>query len=152
MTIRRRQHAFPAAMRGVGLLEVLIAVLVMGIGLLGIAALQTTALRNSQSALERSQAVIHSYAILDAMRANREAAADGQYNMAMSCTAPSGGGLVGQDRTAWMASLKRSLGDRATTCASIQCNNNVCDVGIRWDDARGSAGVNNYSFNTRTRL
>ena len=49
------------------LLEVLIAVLVLAIGLLGIAALQATALRNSQSSLERNQAVIASYTIADAM-------------------------------------------------------------------------------------
>ena len=40
------------------LIEVLVAVLIMGIGLLGIAAMQTVALRNGQSSLERTQAVI----------------------------------------------------------------------------------------------
>ena len=56
---------------GVTLIEVLVAVLVMAIGLLGIAALQATALRNSQSSLERSQAVVHTYAILDARQPGR---------------------------------------------------------------------------------
>ena len=56
------------------LLAALVAVLVMGVGLLGIAAMQATALRNNQSALERTQATIQTYSILDAMRANRDAA------------------------------------------------------------------------------
>jgi type IV pilus assembly protein PilV len=66
----------------VGLIEVLVAVLVLGIGLLGVAAMQATALRNSQSSLERSQGVMHVYTILDAMRANPQAARAGGYNMA----------------------------------------------------------------------
>ena len=56
------------------MIEVLVAVLVMGIGLLGVAAMQATALRNNQSALERTQATIQTYSILDAMRANRQRA------------------------------------------------------------------------------
>ncbi|MDP5152090.1 type IV pilus modification protein PilV, partial [Rheinheimera baltica] len=44
--------------KGVTLLEVLIAMLVLGIGILGVAGLQTASLRNVQSSYERSQAVI----------------------------------------------------------------------------------------------
>ena len=47
-----------ARQRGVGLIEVLIAVLVMAIGMLGIAALQSITLKNSGGAAERTQAVI----------------------------------------------------------------------------------------------
>ena len=71
MTTTVPSHSGPRralSQRGAGLLEVLIAVLVMGIGLLGIAALQATALRNAQSSMERSQAVVQAYAILDSMR------------------------------------------------------------------------------------
>src|SRR3546814_2402887 len=72
-------------MRGTTLSEVLIAVLVLGIGMLGIASLQATSLRNSQSSLERSQAVIATYAIIDAMRANRNDALAGAYNITNTC-------------------------------------------------------------------
>ncbi|HER34421.1 MAG TPA: type IV pilus modification protein PilV, partial [Halothiobacillaceae bacterium] len=41
---------------GVGLIEVLIAVLVLSIGFLGMAALQTKALSNNNSAMDRTQA------------------------------------------------------------------------------------------------
>ena len=84
-----------SAARGVGLIEVLIAVLVMAIGLLGIAAMQATALRNSQSSLERSQAVIQSYGILDAMRANLDVARAGTYNTAdFVCDPPAAAGSL----------------------------------------------------------
>lgn len=71
MAIKRK------SMAGISLIEVLISVLVLGVGMLGIAAMQATALRNSQSSLERSQAVIQVYTIFDAMRANSEVATSG---------------------------------------------------------------------------
>jgi type IV pilus assembly protein PilV len=66
----RGSFASPNAQRGVGMIEVLVAVLILAIGLLGVAALQATALRNSQSAMERSQGVVHAYAVFDSMRAS----------------------------------------------------------------------------------
>ena len=56
---------------GSSLFEVMIAVLVLSTGMLGVAAMQSTSLRNSQSAFQRSQAVVLTYAISDAMRANQ---------------------------------------------------------------------------------
>lgn len=63
--------------RGVSLLEVLIAVVVLAVGLLGIARLQTQTLKLNHSAAQRSHAVMLAYSIMDAMRANRAAAAAG---------------------------------------------------------------------------
>ena len=57
--------------KGASLLEVLIAVLILAIGLLGIAALQAVTLRNMQGSSDRSVAVIQTYAMFDMMRANR---------------------------------------------------------------------------------
>ena len=64
----------PAGLRqeGVTLVEVLIAVLVLSVGLLGVAGLQGTSLRNSYSAYQRSQAVSLGYEVIDALRAARE--------------------------------------------------------------------------------
>lgn len=114
----------------------------MGIGLLGIAALQTTALRNGQSSLERSQAVIQSYTIIDAMRANREAALAGLYNSATYlCDGVGGGTLAGNDLDNWLNSLKATMGVAAdtTTCGKVDCDAaGLCTIGIQWDDSRAS--------------
>ena len=54
--------------QGVGLIEVLIAVLVVSIGFLGVAALQVYTLSTNNSAMARSMTTVASYSILDAMR------------------------------------------------------------------------------------
>ena len=57
---------------GFTLLEVLIALLVLSIGLLGLAALQTVGLRSNQMATMRTTATQTAYDITDRMRANPE--------------------------------------------------------------------------------
>ena len=57
-------------MRGMSMIEVLVSVMVLGVGLLGIAAMQSIALRGGQGSLESSQAVMAANSIIEAMRAN----------------------------------------------------------------------------------
>lgn len=72
---------------GFTLLEILIALLVLSIGLLGLAGLQAYGLRNNTSAYHRSQATILAYNILDKMQVNRATARSGNYSTAIG-TAP----------------------------------------------------------------
>ena len=147
---RRRAPGSAAAVRGVGLIEVLVAVLVLAIGLLGVAAMQATALRNSQSSLERSQGVMHVYTILDAMRANPNAARAGAYNMAMTCAVPAAGNLVANDKRAWIDTLQQNLG--TTACGQVACAGALCTISVRWDDSRGTSGSSTQTFSTTTRI
>lgn len=129
--------------RGSSLIEVLIAVLIMGVGMLGIAAMQATALRNSQSSLERGQAVAHSYAILDAMRADRVAAMANAYNSAALLCAPpaSDGSLANAGLADWISGLEATFGNSDSTCGQVQCDGADCTVTVQWDDSRGDDGV-----------
>ncbi|MBP6748106.1 MAG: type IV pilus modification protein PilV [Xanthomonadaceae bacterium] len=138
------------AQRGVGMVEVLVAVLILAIGLLGIAALQATALKNSLSAMERSQGVVHAYAILDSMRANPAAARAGDYNLGMTCAPPAAGTLAENDRRNWIAIMQRDLG--ASACGSINCVVDACTVVVQWDDTRATGGIVNQSFTTTSRI
>jgi type IV pilus assembly protein PilV len=149
-TSRRRAPSFAASVRGVGLIEVLVAVLVLAIGLLGVAAMQATALRNSQSSLERSQGVMHVYTILDSMRANPSAARTGAYNMGMTCAVPAAGNLVANDKRAWIDMLQQNLG--ATACGQVACVATLCTISVRWDDSRGTSGSATQTFSTTTRI
>ncbi|WP_126456347.1 type IV pilus modification protein PilV [Sulfuriflexus mobilis] len=56
--------------RGFSLVEVLVAVFVLAIGLLGLAGLQAKSLQFNYSAYQRSQATMLAYDIIDRMRAN----------------------------------------------------------------------------------
>jgi len=55
---------------GFTLIEVLIAMVVLAVGLLGLAGLQVTSLRSNQSAYNRTQATQLAYDLADRMRAN----------------------------------------------------------------------------------
>ncbi|MFP4272945.1 MAG: type IV pilus modification protein PilV, partial [Halothiobacillaceae bacterium] len=70
---RKPQH-------GVTLIEVLIALLILSIGLLGIAALHSVGIAQNHSSWLRSQVTHHGYDIADRMRANRAAALAGDYD------------------------------------------------------------------------
>lgn len=136
--------------RGVSLLEVLIAVVVLAVGLLGIARLQTQTLKLNHSAAQRSHAVMLAYSIMDAMRANRAAAAAGDYNTGSpsnpTCSVPkASGSLASQDLRDWFFRLRKNLGEADTTCAMISCDTNSpprCTVRIFWDDSRAGGEAN----------
>lgn len=148
---RRKIPARPA--RGVSLLEVLIAVLVLAIGMLGIAAMQSISLKNSMSALERSQATVQTYAILDAMRANLDVARNGGYahSMTAACPVPGAGATIAsRDINYWITSLRDTLGP--TACGGIACAAGICEISIRWNDERASGGAATQFLNTRSRI
>jgi type IV pilus assembly protein PilV len=144
----------PRRQRGASLLEVLIAILILAIGMLGVAAMQAMSLRNSLSALERSQATVQTYAILDAMRANIVDARANQYNLALAaapCPVPAAGAtLPTRDLSNWIGSLQATLGPSA--CGGVACAANVCEITIRWNDERGSGGVAAQQLITRSRI
>lgn len=66
--------------RGFSLIEVMIALLVLSIGLLGIAGMQLTGLRENQNAQYRTQAIYLANDMADRMRANPSGVAAGNYN------------------------------------------------------------------------
>jgi type IV pilus assembly protein PilV len=136
---------------GVGLIEVLVAVTILAFGLLGIAALQATSLRSNQSAAERSEAVIGTYAILERMRANYDVAANGGYDLAaMTCNAPTASDLVTTDQHDWITALKQSMGSSA--CGQIKdCGSDKCTIVVQWDDTRAGGGLTEQQV-TETRL
>jgi len=149
-TLRRQSR--PRRPDGVGLIEVMVAVVVLSFGMLGLAAMQALALRNSQSALQRSQAVVHAYAMFDAMRANRDAALVGRYDIPMTCAPPDAGDLVANDLRRWIASMQQDLALGRSACGQVTCGNQACTVTVRWDDSRGNGGEAAHAVRTTTRL
>lgn len=139
--------------RGLSLIEVLIAVLILAIGMLGIAALQAITLRNSRSAFDRTQAVVLSYTMLDRMRANADAARAGNYNLAETCTIPSTATtLIQHDQKEWITNLWNTMGKANTTCGTISCNAGVCTITVKWNDSRATSGAANQTIATTSRI
>ena len=126
---------------GFTLLEVLVALVVLSIGLLGLSGLQTTGLRNNYSAYLRSQATLVTTDIIDRMRANRDAAKGGDYDInygatptSVTCTGTCSKTQVAQmDVELWHAYVNRlpgGEGEVEVTAAGL------ADVKVRWADTR----------------
>lgn len=124
--------------KGFTLLEVLVAMLVLSIGLLGLAGLMASSLRNNHSAYYRSQATWLAYDVIDRMRTNRPNAAD--YIVGIG-GASAAGGLAGADVTDWKAMVANSLPEGDGSVAVVAAGEaRTVTVVIQWNDARGTAG------------
>jgi type IV pilus assembly protein PilV len=127
---------------GFSLIEVLIAMTILGVGLLGVAALQTTSVRVNQSANFRSQATALAATMLDAMRANRAAVLRGEYYAASrtaNCEAAASttGTAAQRDLATWRSQIACALPDGRGEIRFPGDNKVV--VAIRWTDARWSS-------------
>lgn len=136
---------------GFSLIEVLIAVLILAIGLLGLAGLQTFSLQSNLNAYQRSQATALTYEIIDAMRANRAVAIAGGYNMNFG-DVPAGASIADQDRIAWRQRVTALLpvGD-----TRIQAQGgDIFTIDIQWDDSKspGAAAGTVQTFSVTTQL
>jgi len=126
--IRRQPPRFRQS--GTTLIEVLITVILVSVGLLGLAGLQLTTVQNTNSAAERFEASILARDILERMRANRQQALNGEYDLDMD-DAPGGAGLAGDDLDAWMAALAAlPNGD-----GSVEMVDGVVTIEVEWTDA-----------------
>ena len=136
--------------QGFSLLEVLVAMVILAVGLLGIAGMQASSMRNVHSGYLRSQATLLSYDIFERMRANPELARAGSYDIAIG--ANSAGTDINQlDLITWKANLAATLpnGDGSVVVA----NNGVATVVVRWTERvaneEGNAAEGNYRVDTR---
>ncbi len=112
------------AIQGFTLIEVLVTLVILAIGMLGLAGLQLSALRNNTNAYERSQATLLAYDIIDRARANSSesyAIAMGTeptnvhcYGSAKNCTPAE---LAESDINQWKCSLGAWQGD--TDCQKL---------------------------------
>ena len=134
--------------KGFTLIEVLISMLVLSIGLLGLAALQIASVKANHSAQYRTEATLATYDLIDRMRVNREAANTNGYDIVVGQTPPTGS-LSGTDLTAWKAALASALpsgdGEVMTTVTGVgAAATTVVEVTVQWDDSRGDAGTSVY--------
>lgn len=134
---------------GFTLLELLISLVILSVGLLGLAGLQMTGLKNNHSAQYRTSASVQAYDIIEMMRLNRAVAQAGGYDIALADAAPTGADLEDTDIASWLTALANTLpsGDGA-----VATSGRVTTVTIQWDDSRGTDGSNTQAFRVSTEL
>jgi type IV pilus assembly protein PilV len=150
-----------ASARGFTLLEVLVALVVLSVGLLGLAGLQLTSVTNTRDAYYRSQALVLSYDMSDRMRANLTGVDNGDYDAitgtaVSNCRTTTGctpAQLATDDVFLWRAAVASSLpgGDAivcidstpadgtAATSASCDGTGDQYVAKVWWDNDRNPA-------------
>jgi type IV pilus assembly protein PilV len=142
---------------GFTLVEVLVTLVILSVGLLGIAALHTASLRNNLDSALRSQASALAADVADRMRGNRNAALDGDYNLALTDATPALTGtpsLAQRDLNAWRTLLAQML-PNGTGAVALDPVTDVCLITVQWGErARQGEGtaVATMSFETRTQI
>lgn len=133
------------AQTGFTLLEVLIAIVVLSIGLLGLAGLQSTGMRNNHDAYARTQGVALANDMADRIRANMTGFNAGNYDntaaFSASCENNTGcnpQAMAQHDTFRWqqaLTALPSGQGDVAVAGGLVT-------VTVRWDNTRtGVAGL-----------
>jgi len=146
--------AINSMQRGFTLLEVMIALMIFSIGLLGLAGLQAGGLRSNNQAQLRTIAVIQAYDMADRIRANPRGVADGDYN-AIDNSNPTAGNCITNTCTAtqmatydyyeWETTNQRTLpsGHGTITSALVGGVARLFTVTVMWDEDRtGVTGTN----------
>jgi len=115
---------------GSSLIEVLVTLVVISLGLLGLAGLQLYSMQNTNSATQRYVATTLAYDILERMRSNRLQALAGSYDIALGATG-SAGSVAGDDLLAW----KDSLAVLPAGDGSISVQGREVTILVQWSDA-----------------
>ncbi|MCB1742831.1 MAG: type IV pilus modification protein PilV [Gammaproteobacteria bacterium] len=140
---------------GVTLIEVLIALLVMSIGLLGLAALQTQSLRFNTDSMIRTQATSLANEIIEQMRAaGQTGVADYAYDLAggdvpsEACDLSDTSTSPGEQVQCWFGRVTQMLPLGTATILSRAGSAGTYDVEIMWLDRE----PREFSGETRPRL
>jgi len=143
---------------GATLIEVLVAMVVLAIGLLGLAGLQATSIQSNHSAYYRSQATLLASDLADRMRANRTEALTNAYVIDFPTSSTSNsvtGTSAEKDIAEWLNQLAQTLPEGT---GKIEKDGTLVTISIRWNDTRGqikASGDNdthNETFAYRTEI
>ena len=141
--------------KGSSLLEVLISVVVLSIGLLGIASLQANALKYNHSADLRTLAAYQAYNMLDRIRGNKAGAESGAYNNLSgipslpSCVTCSSAQIATKDISEWNTENQNLLPQGQGSVTRV---NNVYTISIFWNNNRSNVTGLNCSGNAAVDL
>lgn len=136
---------------GFSMLESLVTLVIVSLGLLGIAGIIANSLKVNQGAQIRSQASLLANDIIDSMRANRTTAENtpAAYTLVDCDPIPNANAIAEADLTQWCAALDAAL---PAGTGSVALAANMATVTVQWDDTRAAGGVVDQQFVVETRL
>lgn len=144
------------AMSGFSMIEVLVALLVLALGLLGFALLQTMNLRYTQSADYRTHATNLAYELLDQMRVNKMTAADYESAsfsdasvLGSDCVRPTGtevsvSTIIGR----WQCRVVRTLGQESAATIQFDDVSGLVTIELDWGDRIESDPMTSFELET----
>lgn len=135
--------------RGMTLIEILVAIVVLSVGLLGLAGLQLKGMQVNQGSVYRWQAAMLAEDIADRMRADRTGALNGNYTLtaalAAGASAPTSGGVGTQAAiNDWLARVAALPGGNAkivAPAAGATAGSTVIGIEVGWVDSRAQKGA-----------
>lgn len=124
------------SVRGFTMIEVLIALFVLAIGLLGLAGMKAASMQASYASFGRTQGLNLAYEIVDRMRANRDAALNEDYDRALGDAVPGCAGVLADcDLREWLLNVQASLPDGDGSVDVDPATGEVF-VQTQWDPSR----------------
>lgn len=141
--------------RGISLTETLIAMMILAVGMLGVAGMQTANVRNSQSANQRTMATILVSNMAERIRANRTLALTGVYALSKTCaTLALTGSIQNVEKTNWITEIQTALGATNTSCGQVTyvADTRTYTVTVSWDDSRAIGGSGSMNIVQVVRL
>lgn len=149
---------------GMSLLEVMVAVVVFSVGLIGVASLMLTSMRNNDATLSRTQSTILANEMYEKMLANLPGAAAGHYTIAFAAALPTTASpqcdtaicdtqqLADWDLWQWGTRLNQVLvGSDAEITVDTSVDPMIIQISIRFDALMETAGVTTETFTFRAR-
>jgi len=113
---------------GAGLMDALIALVIVTFGMVSISGMLTSSLTNTMYSEIHFQIKYLSQEMIEQLTANKEAARGGQYNIGFDDADPSGD-WISDSLTAWKDRVRLALPEGA---AQIACTTESCDITLRW--------------------
>lgn len=148
---------------GFSMFEVLISLLVISVGLLGLASMQMVSMKATYNAGSRAQAVHYTYEMIERLRGDPARAVNSMYNSSfgdmpsVNGSTPSGVASAREQVIGWKRELKNALPEAQ---GQVEVGGDgLATVTVRWNEGRGSqhsedksdlsGGLMSFSFSTK---